>query len=408
MGEMLSKTISNYFSEEETVDLLTKLVSFPSHEGIENQETETAKHICEFFLREGIEAELIPVEDGRCNVIAKMKGTGGGRSLLFTGHTDTVPPYGMPGDPYVIRTVDGSLYGRGVLDMKAGLACMMMAMAAIKRAGVRLSGDLIFAALIDEEAKSLGTRAWLQNCSEMPDAAIVSEPTNMEICVGHRGLEWFEFTFHGKTVHGGRQKEGINAIQKAMMFINRLEDDLIPRIESKTPHPIIGSPSMNYGLIRGGTQPSTVAGECILQLDRRWIPAESFKGVVGEYQQIIDELSAEDPKFKADIKVMEISYMDDTYIHEAMDTDPEEPIVKAAEKAIKEETETNAVMRSFTAWSDGGLINYYGKVPTIVLGPGELEYAHSAEEHIGIGTLVPAVLIYTSIACDFCGLKTEG
>ncbi len=287
--------------------------------------------------------------------------------------------------------------------MKGGLACMMMAMAAIKRAGITLSGDLIFAALIDEEAKSLGTRAWLRECTELPDAAIVSEPTGMDVCVGHRGLEWFEFTFHGKTVHGGRQKEGINAIQKASMFINRLENDLIPKLEGKTPHPIIGSPSMNYGLIRGGTQPSTVAGECILQMDRRWIPGESFSGVLEEYRQIIDELAAEDPKFKADIKVMEISYMDEQYVHEAMDTDPEEPMVKAAEKAIKAVTGTEAVMRSFTAWSDGGLINYYGKVPTIVLGPGEMESAHSATEHISIGALVPAVLIYAEIACDFCG-----
>lgn len=401
MEDTISKRISTYFTEQETVGLLAKLVSFPSHEGVKNQETETAKYIHDFFLREGIEAELIPVRDGRCNVVAKLKGTGGGKSLLFTGHTDTVPPYDMP-DPYVVKYVGGDMFGRGVLDMKGGLACMMMAMAAIKRAGVTFSGDLIFAALIDEEAKSLGTRAWLRSCTELPDAAIVSEPTGMDVCVGHRGLEWFEFTFHGKTVHGGRQKEGINAIQKATMFINRLENDLIPRLEEKTPHPIIGSPSMNYGLIRGGTQPSTVAGECILQMDRRWIPEENFSGIVEEYQQIIDGLAAEDPKFKADIKVMEISYMDDQYVHEAMNTDPEEPVVKAAEKAIETVTGNEAVMRSFTAWTDGGLINYYGKVPTIVLGPGEMESAHSATEHISIGALVPAVLIYAEIAYDFC------
>ena len=401
MENTVKGRIADYFSERETIGLLADLVGFPSHEGVENQETEVAGYIYDFFLREGFEAELIPVADGRCNVIATMKGTGGGKTLLFTGHTDTVPPYDMP-EPYEAKIVDGNMYGRGALDMKAGLACMMMAMAAIKRAGIALSGDLIFAALIDEEAKSLGTRAWLKSCSRLPDAAIVSEPTNMEICVGHRGLEWFEFTFHGKTVHGGRQKEGINAIQKATMFINRLENDLIPGIGKKTPHPIIGSPSMNYGLIKGGTQPSTVAGECILQLDRRWIPGESFQEVVREYRQIIDELSEEDPKFKADMKVMDISYMDEHYVHEAMDTDPEEPVVRAAEKAIGEITDTKAVIRSFTAWTDGGLINYYGKIPTIVLGPGELEYAHSAKEHIPVGTLVPAVLIFSSIACDFC------
>jgi acetylornithine deacetylase/succinyl-diaminopimelate desuccinylase len=402
MKDTAANSLMQYFTEQEVVELLAALVSFPSHEGIENQETKTAEYIQKFFLREGIQAELIPVEDGRCNVIAVLKGTGEGKSLLFTGHTDTVPPYDMPGNPYEARIEDGCMYGRGTVDMKGGLAWMMMAMAAIKRAGISLSGDLVFAALIDEEAKSLGTRAWLQSCDQLPDAAIVAEPTNMDICVGHRGLEWFEFRFVGKTVHGARQKEGINAIRKATLFIDKLENELIPKIEKKPPHPIIGSPSMNYGLIKGGTQPSTVAGDCILQLDRRWIPSESFEEIVEEYRQVIRELSEEDPQFKAEMKVMDISYMDDKYVHESMDTDPEEPVVKAAEQAIEKIYGAKAVIRAFMAWTDGGLINYYGKVPTIVMGPGEIESAHSATENIRIDTLVPAVRIYAEIACDFC------
>ena len=401
MSNVLKK-IKESFSEQEIIDLLTKLVSFPSHEGIKNQETETAEYIHDFFICEGIEAELIPVQDGRFNVIAALKGTGRGKTLLLTGHTDTVPPYDMPGDPYEAIIKSGCIYGRGTVDMKGGLACMMMAMAAIKRAEIEIAGDLIFGALIDEEAKSLGTRAWLENCTKMPDAAIVGEPTNMDICVGHRGLEWFEFTFTGKTVHGSRQKEGINAIQKAAIFISKLENELIPKIEKKRPHPIIGSPSMNYGFIKGGTQPSTVAGECILQLDRRWIPGERFDDIVQEYQQVIDELSAEDPTFKAGIKVMEISYMDGHYIHESMNTDPQDPVVKSAEKAIVDVTGSKPEILAFSAWSDGGLINYYGKVPTIVLGPGDIESAHSATENIRADTLVPTTLIYASVAMDFC------
>jgi len=400
MENAVSKTITKYFSEQETIDLLAKLVSSPSHDGIVNQETEVAKSIYDFFTKEGIEAELIPVINGRCNVIAKLKGTGNGKSLLFTGHTDTVPPYDMQGNPYEARISQGKMYGRGVVDMKAGLACMMMAMAAIKRAGIKLPGDLIFAGVIDEEAKSEGTRAFLQS-GDFPDAAIVSEPTNMQICIGHRGLEWFEFAFHGKTVHGGKQKEGINAIQKATMFINQLESELIPRIEKRT-NPIVGSSSMNYGFIKGGTQPSTVAGECVLQIDRRWIPGENFSEILTEYQQILDELSAKDPKFNADFKVMDISYMDDKYIHEAMYTDPNEMIVRASGNAITEVTGENVELGSFPAWTDGGLINYYGKIPTIILGPGDLGSAHSANENIEISAITPAVLIYSTIAYDFC------
>lgn len=401
MTDAVWANITNHFTEEEAVSLLAKLVSFPSHEGVPRQETEAATFIYDFFQREGIEAELVPVLDGRCNVIARLKGDGSGRNLLFTGHTDTVPPYDMKGDPYAARIDQGRMYGRGVVDMKAGLACMMLAMAAIKRAGVALSGDLIFAGVIDEEAKSEGTRAFLRN-GKLPDAAIVSEPSNLQICIGHRGLEWFEFTFYGKTVHGGRQKEGINAIQKAMMFIHELEAELIPAIEKRT-NPIVGNSSMNYGFIRGGTQPSTVAGDCVLQIDRRWIPGEKFIQIKEEYQEVLNRLSAADPNFKADFKVMDISYMDDEYIHEALDTSPEEDIVQIAEMAVEAVTGKAEDLTSFPAWTDGGLMNYYGKVPTIILGPGELGSAHSADEHIEISALVPAVSIYCRIACEYCG-----
>lgn len=400
MSEAFINTIKQYFSEKETVDLIKKLVSSPSHEGIENQETEVARYIYEFFEKEGIEAELIPVVEGRCNVTARLKGKGSGKSLLLTGHTDTVPPYDMQGDPYKIRVIDGKMYGRGVVDMKAGLACMMMAMAAIKRAGINLSGDLIFAGVIDEEAKSEGTRALLKS-GLFVDAAIVSEPSNMEVCIAHRGLEWFEFAFHGKTVHGGKQKEGINAIQKAMKFINKLECELIPELEKRT-HPLLGNSTMNYGLIKGGTQPSTVAGECILQIDRRWIPGENYADILGEYQKVLDELHNEDPQFKADFKVMAVSDMDEEFVHESMNTDAEDLIVKVAQKALVEVTGAKSDLQSFTAWTDGGLINGYGKIPTIILGPGYLESAHSACEHLKIDSVAPAVTIYALIASDYC------
>jgi acetylornithine deacetylase/succinyl-diaminopimelate desuccinylase len=390
-----------YVSEKEVVDLLARLVGFPSHEGVPERETAVASYIRDFFLDEGIEAETVPVTDGRCNVVARLRGKGGGKSLLFAGHTDTVPPYDMKRDPYAAEIDRGKMYGRGVVDMKAGLACMMIAMLAIKRSGTELSGDLIFAGLIDEEAKSEGARAYLKT-GESPDAAIVGEPTGMRICVGHRGLEWFEFTFHGKTVHGGKQKEGINAIRKAAMFINKLESNLIPSIEART-DPLIGASSMNYGFIKGGTQPSTVAGECVLQIDRRWVPAEKFSDIRAEYQGVLDGLRAEDPTFDADFKVMDISYMEDRYIHEAMRTDPNDRIVRVAQNAIEEALGESGNPTSFPAWSDGGLLNYYGKIPTIILGPGDLAGAHSSDEYIEIAALFPAVSVYCGIACEYCG-----
>src|SRR5674476_1195389 len=150
---------------------------------------------------------------------------------------------------------------------------------------------------------------------------------------------------------------------------------MIPELEKRT-NPIIGSSSMNYGLIRGGTQPSTVAGECKLQIDRRWVPGEKYSEVLEEYQKILDHLEKEDPKFKADFKVMEVSYMDSEFVHEAMNTNSEEMIVKIAQKTLMQVTSEEAELKSFTAWTDGGLINYYKGIPTIILGPGSLKSAH--------------------------------
>jgi len=386
--------------EKEVIKLLGDLVSKPSYWELPNQETAVAEHIYNFLKLEGIESEVVPVVDGRCNLIARIKGNGQGKSLMLTGHMDTVPPYDMTRDPFKIEIEDGKIYGRGVVDMKGPLACMLMAMVAIKRANIKLKGDLVFAGVIGEETKSEGTIDLLKS-GIRTDAAMVGEPTELHACICHRGLEWFEIAFEGKTVHGGKQKEGINAIEKAYKFMEKVEKNVIPNLESKR-HPIIGTSSMNYGKIMGGTQPSTVAGECIIQIDRRWIPGEKYKDVVEEYQSIIDNLHKEDPTFKATLKVMDESVMEDGFVHEAMETQIDDPIVNTICHITKVITGNTCKRTAFLAWSDGGLINSYGNIPTVVFGPGSLESAHSKDEHIAVNDIIPATMIYALTAIEFC------
>ena len=391
--------LKEVLKEEEIVDIISDLVKIPSYNGIENQETQVAEYICNIFEKEGIESEVIHVRDGRCNVIGKIKGVGKGKTLLLTGHTDTVPPYDME-DPFEVKERDGKLFGRGVVDMKGPLACMIYAMIGIKRANVKLEGDIIFAGVIDEEEKSLGTIDLLERKIKA-DAAIVGEPSNLDISVAHRGLEWFELSFHGKTVHGGKQKEGINAILKASNFIQRVEEKLIPKIEKET-HPLIGTSSMNYGKIDGGTQPSTVAGDCSLQIDRRWVPGIKYSDVIKEYEDIIAELAKEDKEFKCTLKVMDSSLMKDGYVHEAMEIDLDHPIIENVIDKTQRVYGKKPELTYFTAWSDGGLLSSYGEIPTIVFAPGDLETAHSKDEQIEINQILPATLIYALIAIEFC------
>lgn len=392
--------LKSVISEAEIISIIKELVKRPSYPGVENQETSVASWIHDFFGREGISSEVIPVVDGRCNVVARLKGSGNGKSLLLTGHLDTVPPYDMPGNPFEVEEKEGQLLGRGVVDMKGALACMMASMAALKRAKIDLQGDVIFAGVIDEENKSEGTIHLIES-GIGADAAIVGEPTELNICVAHRGLEWFQFDIQGKTVHGGKQKEGINAISKAVNLIQRVDEKLIPKIESKT-HSVIGTSSMNYGLIQGGTQPSTVAGHCFLQVDRRWVPGETYKEVVQEYQDIIDELHREDKDFRCKLKVMEVSVMKEGYVHEAMEIEKNHPIIDIVTRTTEEITKKTPKHTYFPAWSDGGLLSSYAKIPTIVFAPGNLESAHSANEYLEIEQIVPAALIYAITAIKFC------
>lgn len=391
--------LRNELDEKEIILLITDMVNIPSYPGIPGQETGVAKLIHDFFVNEGIPSEISEVVDGRCNVVARLEGSGGGRTILLTGHTDTVPPYDME-NACCMRIEGEKLIGRGVVDMKGALACMMLSMAAIKRSGIKLRGNVVFAGVIGEEGKSEGTCAILENGLKA-DAAIVGEPFGWDIGIGQKGLEWFECRILGKAVHGGKQKEGINAIAKAGKLISAIDKELVPRIESRI-HPVIGESSMNYGMISGGFQPSTVAGECVLQFDRRWIPGEKYELIIREYEELLEKLRQDDPQFQAELKVMDSSLMEKGFIHEAMELPLDHPLVILVEKAVFEITGHRAEKKAFPAWTDAGLLSAYGKIPTVILGPGDPESAHTAREFIEISCLVPFTRLYALIAEEFC------
>lgn len=398
MQELLSR-LKKVISPLKIARLLAELVAIPTYRGIQGQETAAAQYIHRFFLSEGIESLVTPIADGRCNVTARLKGSGGGRSLLLTTHLDTVPPYDMP-DPCSPVIKGDHLYGRGAADAKGALACMITAMAALKRAGIVLPGDLLFAGVIDEEHCSAGTRA-LINSGFTADAALVGEPTGFDLCLGHRGLAWLEICFLGRTLHGGSQGEILNTILMAQRFIQRVEEEVVPLLASRV-HPLVGPASLNYGLIRGGTQPSTVPGECILQLDRRWIPGENYGEIIRELEQVLESLRAEDSRFRGSLKVMPEGAMAGGWIHRPAVLDPEHPLLETAEAAVVRAAGITPKRRAFTAWSDAGILSGYGGIPTLILAPGELSCAHSAQEQIRLSKLIPGALTYALTAAGFC------
>jgi acetylornithine deacetylase/succinyl-diaminopimelate desuccinylase-like protein len=192
---------------------LVDLVRTPSHRGIPRQEERAAGLLAAWLRAHGIEVTLDEVVPGRPNVMARVAGAGPGRTLLFCGHTDTVPLNdGEPGVGFSGEIRDGRLFGRGACDMKGAIAAMAAALVALSETGALSAGQVVLAAIVDEEMESLGAER-LVATGFRADGAIVGEPTENRLALGHKGLEWIEVEFQGKAAHGGTPEAGINVLR---------------------------------------------------------------------------------------------------------------------------------------------------------------------------------------------------
>ncbi len=394
------KDIHKHYTQDELVQLAQSLIKIPSHKDVPNREKEAADFIFQYCKDQGIEAEKIPVEGERSNVLAFLKGDGTGKTLMLNGHLDTVPPYNMTIDPFGAELKDGRIWGRGAVDMKGPIACMLMALIALKRAGKKLKGNVVFTGVIGEEERSEGTEHLVKSKLHA-DGAVVGEPSHYEYAIGHRGLEWLEISVKGKAAHGGVPHLGINAIEKAAALIERIRKELYPKLKERY-NEYMGPSVMNFGVISGGNQPSTVADACSIKIDRRYIPGETVESVIQEYQDIIDAMKSEDDDFDAEIIRMPNNML--TLDHLYLMTPPEDPIVFAVKDSIRETIEKEPEITRKRGWTDAALLANYGNIPTVVFGPGEISSSHTKDESVSVEELVDAVEIYGRIIEKFCGI----
>jgi acetylornithine deacetylase len=246
-------------------------------------EAEIAAFVAGWLRRAGLEAEVREVAPGRANVVAHARGSGGGRSLLLNAHMDVVGAEGMAA-PFAPRIEAGRLYGRGGFDMKGGLAAIMLAGARL--AGAGLAGDVIVTGVCDEEYASIGSEAVAAEVRA--DAAIVTEPTGLEVCVAHKGFLWLEVETAGVAAHGSRPDLGVDAIARMGHVLTGLEA-LADRLASADPHPLLGPGSVHASLIDGGRELSSYPDRCRLGLERRTIPGETRAQVEDEIRAIAGE-----------------------------------------------------------------------------------------------------------------------
>ncbi len=386
--------------DEDIVQLLIRLVKARSYPGIPEQEKEVVEELDTYLRSHGIETVITEVCNGRPNLLAAVEGSKPGPHLLLCGHTDTVPPNeGSPVDLFAPVEKQGKLYGRGTADMKGALAAMAGALVQLKTSDALPCGQVTLAAIIDEETQTLGSEHLVKS-GFRADASIVGEPTDNQIAIGHKGLEWLVVEFEGKAAHGGTPESGINAISAAAHFVHLIENELVPEFQKRR-DPVLGLPVVNIGTIQGGDQPSTVAAHCQIKLDRRWVNTETIDLVFDDLELLLKKIRSSRPGLKT--KVFRVPDSMATMLHGPVTIDPEHPVVEAAQNALRAHDLPTKSLGVFPAWTDAALISREGKIPSIIWGPGELNCAHSPEENIKLEDVITAKNLYTSAALFFTG-----
>lgn len=351
-------------------------------------EREIAEWIAGSLRAVGLSAEIFEPAPGRTSVLGRLAGSGGGRSLMLNGHSDTVPAGGMA-EPFSGAIRDGKVYGRGAFDMKGSLAACMAAVKALVASGARLRGDVLVAAVADEEYGSLGTSDLIQRVKV--DGAIVAEPTGLEVCLAHKGYLWIEVEVAGRAAHGSKFELGIDANMKMGHFLSRLSA-LERELRARPPHPLVGPPSLHAALLSGGTGLSTYAPSSSVKIERRTVPGETEAQAVAEIQAVVDRLAAQDPDFRAAVRPF--------FVRHPFEVAPTAPIVRAVDRAAAAVLGRPARHIGDTPWMDAALLQAAG-VETVVCGAAGAG-AHSDVEWVDLESVVKLANILAKTAVDYC------
>jgi len=356
-------------------------------------EAEIGRYISKVLDGLNIPYEIDTLAPGRVNVTGVIEGSGGGKSLMLNAHMDTVGVDGMD-DPFSGKIEGNRLYGRGAYDMKGSIAAILGVAKAIKDQQVKLNGDLIFSFVADEEFESLGARELVKKVSA--DAAIVTEPTNLELCMAHRGFGVFSIKTMGKTAHGGRHKQGIDANMKMGVLLAEL-NKLSKHLQTERKHPLCGEASMHVPLISGGRSLFIYSNSCTIHVERRTIPGESLHQVEQELKKIIEEIKRNDPEFHVSMK-MEI-WRSPYQADESFD------IVNATDAAASELFGEKLKRTGHLWWEDSAIFGEAG-IETIILGP-KGGGIHEEMEWVEPESVYQLSELLFSISRRFCGDRRE-
>ena len=378
---------------EELLRFATALIAAPSENpgGTEDEAAAVAGEILDGL---GAAPEVVRGDAGRPSVVARVGATTGPR-LAWNGHLDVVPagdPTTWEHPPFAGEVVSGLLVGRGAADMKGPIASALAAAAAIRRAGVDLGGAVEFHLAADEELAGIhGTRVLWERGLLDQDACIVGEPSELHIGLAERGGAWITATAKGKAAHGSQPERGVNAITSMARFLLRIEEVLPDR-----EHDLVGRPSVNAALISGGSAPNVVPDRCEVDIDRRVIPGETDPAeVIAPFERLADAIRADHPELDLTFRVREWT--------DAAEADPESDIAAICRDAVREQTGHAPKDVGFTGITDARFYINEAEIPTVILGPGSLSVAHTANEWVAVDDLVAAARVYAAVFVRFLG-----
>ena len=330
----------------------------------------------------GLDVRTILGPDSRPSVIVRGGRGDGGRTLLLCGHLDTVDH----ATPLAARVEDGRLYGRGSYDMKAGLAAALVACRDAAAAGI--SGQVVVAAVADEEHSSTGVQAVLRHLTA--DAAVVTEPTELEVAVAHKGFVWTEVEVLGRAAHGSRPHLGSNAITHAggvVAAVSELERELAAR----TAHPLLGHSTVQVSLIRGGSGESTVPDRCTLTLERRTLPGQSVEEVEADVAALLDRCGQSRPGLSTRTRTV--------LARQALETSAGEPVVSMMLDAAIRSDGRPRKPTGLSYWADSAFLAAAG-IPTVLFGPSG-DGAHAEVEWVDLDSVLSCAEALTLLAREF-------